>query len=261
MPPRGHRSGEFEQPGGQDATDLVQPDGVNPAEAPYETVGGDGLDVLDLGVAGLGQAAPAWVYGHVRGEATRGAGEGHDDDEFGAGDVEPVGGDHEGGAPEDAMSGPGPEPVHVPYDGGESVFLVGDTYTTLLSGGQTGGAFTLLEALVMPEAVRPRTYTREGGDLRPARGRAMIVHIGSETYDAQAGTVLYVPRDVPHSYSNIGEGPARMLFMYSPAGMEGMFAEIGRPGRRGALPPPLDPADLEALASVTAKYRLSFLNG
>jgi hypothetical protein len=32
------------------------------------------------------------------------------------------------------VSAPGQRPVHVPADGGESVFLVGDTYTTLLSG-------------------------------------------------------------------------------------------------------------------------------
>ena len=30
-----------------------------------------------------------------------------------------------------------------------------------------------------------------------------------------------------------------MLFMYSPAGMEAMFPEIGKPGRRGVAGPPL----------------------
>lgn len=53
------------------------------------------------------------------------------------------------------MSAPAQRPVYVPADGGESVFLVGDTYTTLLSGTQTGGVSTLLEALVLPEAGPP----------------------------------------------------------------------------------------------------------
>ncbi len=53
------------------------------------------------------------------------------------------------------MSAPDQRAVHVPADGGPSVFLVGDTYTTLLSGAQTGGVFTLLEALVLPEAGPP----------------------------------------------------------------------------------------------------------
>ena len=47
--------------------------------------------------------------------------------------------------------------------------------------------------------------------------------------------------------------------MYSPAGMDGMFAEIGSPGQRGAIPPPLRPADLEAMAGVAEKYGFSFV--
>ncbi len=41
--------------------------------------------------------------------------------------------------------------------------------------------------------------------------------------------------------------------------MEAMFPEIGAPGRRGAIPPPLRPADLEAMAGVAQKYGFSFV--
>jgi len=40
------------------------------------------------------------------------------------------------------------QPVQVAPGGGDTVFFVGDTYTTLLSGAQTGGTFAMLEALV-----------------------------------------------------------------------------------------------------------------
>jgi len=69
--------------------------------------------------------------------------------------------------------------------------------------------------------------------------------------------VVYVPRDVTHSYRNVGTGPAIMLFMYSPAGMEGMFPEIGRPGARGVVGPPLGAADIAAMAAVAEKYRFT----
>ena len=46
-------------------------------------------------------------------------------------------------------------PVIVGPLGGDTVFLVGDTYTTLLSGAETGGTFTLLEALVPPDTGPP----------------------------------------------------------------------------------------------------------
>jgi hypothetical protein len=40
-----------------------------------------------------------------------------------------------------------------------------------------------------------------------------------------------------------------------------MFPELGRPGRRGAIPPPLDPADIAAMAGVAGRYGFSFLPG
>ena len=157
------------------------------------------------------------------------------------------------------MSAPGQQAVHVPADGGASVFLVGDTYTTLLSGAQTGGVFTLLEALVLPEAgPPPHAHHGEEETFFLLEGR-MVFAIGDQTYDAEPGAAVYVPRSTTHSYRNIGDGPAKMLFMYSPAGMEGMFPEIGKPGRRGVVGPPLDPADLVAMASVAAKYNFTLI--
>ena len=77
------------------------------------------------------------------------------------------------------------------------MFLVGDTYTTLLSGAQTGGAFTLLEALVLPEAGRPPHAHHGEEETFVLLEGEMSFHPGGETYDARPGTVLYVPRDVP----------------------------------------------------------------
>ncbi len=69
----------------------------------------------------------------------------------------------------------GLEPVHVPADGGEAVFLVGDTYTTILSGAQTGGLFTLLEATV-PRDTGPPPH---------------IHHAEDETYVMLEGTLEF----------------------------------------------------------------------
>ena len=157
------------------------------------------------------------------------------------------------------MSAPVQQPVHVPADGGQSVFLVGDTYTTLLSGTQTGGVFTLMEALVLPEAgPPPHAHHLEEETFFLLHGH-MVFTVGGETYDAHPGAAIYVPRNVAHSYRNVGADPAKMLFMYCPAGMEAMFPEIGKPGRRGIVGPPLDPADLAAMAGVAEKYHFSFI--
>lgn len=152
-------------------------------------------------------------------------------------------------------------PVHIGPDEGPSVFLVGDTYTTLLSGAATGGAFTLLEAVVMPDAGPPPHAHHGEEETFVLLDGQMSFTVDATTYDATVGTVLLVPRNVAHSYRNTGDGPAKMLFLYSPPGMDGMFPELGRPGRRGAIPPPLDPADITAMAGVAEKYHFSFLTG
>jgi len=81
-------------------------------------------------------------------------------------------------------------PVHVSPDGGDSLFLVGDTYTTMLSGGQTSGAFTLLEALVLPEAgLPPHAHHGEEETFVLLAGE-MTFHVADQTYDARPATVL-----------------------------------------------------------------------
>ncbi|QJY48592.1 cupin domain-containing protein [Pseudonocardia broussonetiae] len=150
------------------------------------------------------------------------------------------------------------QPVVVGPDEGDTVFLVGDAYTTLLTGAQTGGAFTMLEAVVNPDAGPPPHAHLDEEETFLLLDGTMTFTVDGVTHDARPGTVVLVPRGVVHSYRNVGDGPARMLFLYSPPGMEAMFPEIGRAAVRGAAPPPLDPADLTAMARVAAKYRFIF---
>ena len=150
-------------------------------------------------------------------------------------------------------------PVCVGPDGGETVFLVGDTYTTLLSGAQTGGAFTLLEALVPPDTGPPPHHHNAEDETFILLEGEVTFQVGDEVIDARPGTTVFVPRGVVHSFKNISGGLARMLFMYNPPGMEGMFAEIGHPGTRNVQAPPLNMADVEAMIAVSGKYNFTIV--
>ena len=149
------------------------------------------------------------------------------------------------------------KPVEISGDGGETVFLVGDTYTTLLSGAQTGGAFTLLEALVPPDTGPPPHIHHAEDETFILVDGSLIFTLGTREIEAKSGAVIFVPKGTRHSFKNVGGGVARMLFIYNPPGMEGMFAEIGHPGRRGVQAPPLDPKDVEAMIAIAPKYKFS----
>jgi quercetin dioxygenase-like cupin family protein len=151
------------------------------------------------------------------------------------------------------------QPVHVSPGAGDTVFLLGDTYTTLLSGAQTGGTFALLEALVPAHTGPPPHIHHAEDETFTLLEGVLDFHVGDDVHRAEPSSVIFVPRGTRHHFSNVGDSLARMLFMYSPAGMEGMFAEIGAPGRRGTQAPPLSASDVEALTGVAEKYRFSIV--
>ena len=85
----------------------------------------------------------------------------------------------------------------------------------------------------------------------------LIFQADGELQAASSGSVVYVPRGTVHTFSNVGITPARMLFLYSPAGMEEMFAEIGTPAGPGLPAPPPSAEDVARLLGAAAKYRFT----
>lgn len=82
-----------------------------------------------------------------------------------------------------------------------------------------------------------------GGGPPPHRHLAedelFFVYAGSISFTAAgvtravaAGESVFVPRGTAHAYRNEGEVDARMVAVYTPAGMEGWFARSARPSPR-----------------------------
>jgi quercetin dioxygenase-like cupin family protein len=92
----------------------------------------------------------------------------------------------------------------------------------------------------------PRVNTREDAVLVIVRGHYRF-RLGSEEIDAPVGTILFMPRDVPHSLQSIGDEPGEHLLVLVPGGLEKMFREIST--AQIELP-----RDLEKLQEIAAKY-------
>jgi quercetin dioxygenase-like cupin family protein len=58
-----------------------------------------------------------------------------------------------------------------------------------------------------------------------------------EVFTRLAGGLAFAPRDVPHTYANHSDAPARALIVCTPAGFERYFARM-RAERDGVDPPP-----------------------
>jgi hypothetical protein len=93
--------------------------------------------------------------------------------------------------------------------------------------------------------------------LSPARQ-----YLGEQTIKAHPGSFLFGPKDVPHAFT-VDSGPARLLFVLSSAGMDGLIREMEEPARSLSIPPqpeaPPDETEMERMATIAARYGVEIL--
>ena len=146
------------------------------------------------------------------------------------------------------------EAIHVPATEGQSVWLVGDTYTFKAVGEDTNDSFMVLEATVPPQAgPPPHIHHHEEEAYYLLEGELEFL-AGEQTFKARAGSFVYIPKGTLHSFKNVGKEPARMVTLFTPAGMEGFFFEAGRPAVKGETAPPPGPEDIEKSIAAAPKY-------
>ncbi|MGH3321046.1 MAG: cupin domain-containing protein [Streptosporangiaceae bacterium] len=120
--------------------------------------------------------------------------------------------------------------------------VVGDTYTILLSGEDTGGRFTLIDMYVPPGGGPPQHRHDFEETFIVVEGHLDATFRGAAR-SAPAGTTINVPANAPHQFRNSSEEPARLLCICAPPGQEEFFTAIGdRVAGRTAPPPELDAA-------------------
>ena len=117
---------------------------------------------------------------------------------------------------------------------------------------QTNGAVAVVRAYVPPKfGPSPHVHSREDEIYTIVRGHYRFRH-GTEVIDAPAGTVVFLPRNVPHAFANIGDGPGEHILTLVPGGLEKMFREVA--AAQIELP-----RDLAKFREISAKYGLKFV--
>ena len=118
----------------------------------------------------------------------------------------------------------GSRPVIVPPGGGTPIEgPVGGPLTFKVRGTETGGALTALENVIPPGEGPPmHVHAAEDESWYVLEGELRFA-LGGELAPASAGSFVFVPRGTPHCFQNVGATPARLLVLFTPAGMERFF--------------------------------------
>jgi len=130
----------------------------------------------------------------------------------------------------------------------------GDRYTFLVTGNDTAGSCFVVECLVPPGGGPPmHIHQNEDEMFYLLEGNLSVIVDSSET-SAGPGHFVHVKRGIPHTYRNTGDHVAKMLAVFTPAGMEGWFEEALNPATNDGLGPPASPELIARMLAAGPKY-------
>jgi quercetin dioxygenase-like cupin family protein len=142
---------------------------------------------------------------------------------------------------------------HIPPGEGESLWIVSELLTLKIVGADTSGAFAVLEEITPPQGgIPPHIHSREDETFYVLEGE-LEFRVSDRTILATAGSIIYGPRGILHTFKNVGTTPSRMLVLVTPAGLEKMFEEVGEQVTDPSSPPE-GPPDIDRLVAVNRKY-------
>ena len=99
----------------------------------------------------------------------------------------------------------------------------GGPLTFKARGELTNGSLTAIENTIAPGDGPPlHKHANEDEAFYILEGQLRF-RIDDELHPAPAGSFVFVPRGSAHCFQNIGDTPARILVLFTPAGMEGFF--------------------------------------
>ncbi|MFC5219652.1 cupin domain-containing protein [Streptomyces coerulescens] len=142
--------------------------------------------------------------------------------------------------------------VLAPGDG-DNVGAIGLGIYVKLTGQDTKGAYSLFEYVVPPGLGGPPTHIHSREDeLFVCVAGQVTVELAGQVHRLSPGSVLLMPRGVPHMFYNEGEAEGRVIAVVSPSGLENYYRDLS------ALPP--GPRDMAKVAEVMKKHGLSLLD-
>jgi quercetin dioxygenase-like cupin family protein len=143
-------------------------------------------------------------------------------------------------------------PLQVPTDGGKRVNILGIPMLIRVLGRDTAGVVSVVESHDVPGGgPPPHIHHREDETFQILEGEYEWT-VGEKKFLAKAGTTIFAPRGVPHTYRYAGKTPGRLMCVITPSGFEGFFEDIG------ALSPQ-EQQDIPRVMEIAKKYGLEFL--
>jgi quercetin dioxygenase-like cupin family protein len=148
-------------------------------------------------------------------------------------------------------------PAVVAPDAGEPRWYDDELVTLRLTGAMTGDRVSVVELDLPAGATTPLHRQPYDDETLYVLAGAITVHVDGRDERAEAGAIVFIPRDTPHALR--AEEASRLISFGSPAGQERFFRVLSVPAPARELPPAKS-GDPHPAAQV-AMQQTAYLNG
>ena len=153
------------------------------------------------------------------------------------------------------------KPFNLEPQAGEKIWITGDTVVIRATAADTGGAYTMIEAIASPgNGPPPHLHKNEDETLYVLDGDFEILNGDKGLLKAKRGAVAFVPKGTVHRFRCTGDRTGRLLLVYTPGGIEGFFRESGRPATGDGPAPPLDSEEIVRTEKAGRRYGLEVVD-
>ena len=150
-------------------------------------------------------------------------------------------------------------PIALGPDEGESLWFLGSHVSIKASAETTAGRVAVIEHRTPRGLGSPlHVHHREDEWFYVIEGE-LTVWVGGQIINAPAGSFVYGPRDIPHTFMVTSE-VARYLLVTEPGDFADFMRTLAEPASEPVIPPPAtEPPDVAAMAQVAAEYGIEIL--
>lgn len=136
---------------------------------------------------------------------------------------------------------------------GRVIRAFGDEITLLMTGRDTGGAYTAFIERTLPGGGPPPHFHEREDEWFFVLEGTVSFFVEGRWHDAQPGDFVFAPRRSVHTFKNNTSQPTRILIHTSPSGFEDFFAEAEQEFSRPGGP------DLARAVAIAAKHGIQIM--
>jgi quercetin dioxygenase-like cupin family protein len=104
---------------------------------------------------------------------------------------------------------------------------LGGAGTIKVRGMHSGGRVAVFDSVVPPGEGPPLHVHTEADEVLYVLEGTFRFQIDGELSEAPPDSTIFIPRELPHCFQNVGSSPGRLLIVFAPAGMERFFELTG----------------------------------